>query len=611
MYTEFYGLKEKPFNLTPSPRFLYLSEGHKEALALLKYGVMDRKGFILLTGEVGTGKTTMVRTLLDSLNHTVKYVLLSNPLLSQKDFVNYIALSVFKKKIHFHSKAHFLIVFEPYLKKTLNNHQNFNLIIDEAHKLSFDLLEEIRLLSNMETGDDKLINIFLVGQPELNEKLSDPKCRSLLQRISIRHHIQPLNFEESREYMATRLKVAGAEKGNHIFSKGSLEAIYDFSRGYPREINIIADNALLLGYSRGTKKITPSMVKECYQDLKLSGVAQAKPELERVESDPQQVETELERVESEPELKFEQVETHRSSRVWKWVAVIIFFLAFSVMASSPIGKEIISRLNAIITSTYQAAIANIEATSLSGKNETEREISDITESDRTEIQKAPSRNVENHKIQKQAQVEEPSADTTAEKETEAFDGRQAPIRKIDNNTKAEIEITALEQPVEAETPMQDKKGRPSKIIIVGRGDTLSGLARKIYGKTSDEIIATIKGANPNLRNVNFIKSGGKIVFPQLPEFKKNATFTVHVASYKLYEPALNMYRDLLENGYEVYVLPKDDPQKGKIFRVTVGYFKTQKEAKAYAATIVKEGVSTYANAIEVKSEVRGQRSEVR
>jgi general secretion pathway protein A len=589
MYTEFYGLKEKPFNLTPSPRFLYLSEGHKEALALLKYGVMDRKGFILLTGEVGTGKTTMVRTLLDSLNHTVKYVLLSNPLLSQKDFINYLALSVFKKKIHFHSKAHFLIVFEPYLKKALNNRTNFNLIIDEAHKLSFELLEEIRLLSNMETGEEKLINIFLVGQPELNEKLSDPRCRPLLQRISIRHHIRPLNINETNDYMDTRLKVAGAKKENHIFSKRAVEAIYDSSQGYPREINILADNALLLGYSRGTKKITPSMVKECYEDLKLDTPTRKQNIHETEHRGAGEIETEP-----------EQVETQRSSRAWKWAAVLFFFLAFSVTASIPLGKDIIWRLNALISSTYQAAVAKIGETSLSEKNETKRKTSNTPETGSIEIQKVPSKNIENHKIERKAQIEESSVDMTAEKKPETVEARQAAIRKIKDNRKAEVGNKAVEQPIDTERSIQDKEKRPSKIVIVGSGETLSGLTRKIYGKTTDELITMVKAANPDLKNINFIKSGQKIVFPQLLEIKKNTSFTVHVASYKLYEPALSMYRDLLENGYEVYILPKGDPQNGRIFRVTVGYFKTQKEAKDYAATIVKQGVSTYANPIEVE-----------
>ncbi|MFZ7112050.1 MAG: ExeA family protein, partial [Desulfatiglandales bacterium] len=271
MYTEFFGLKEKPFNLTPSPRFLYLGESHKEALALLTYGVKERKGFILLTGEVGTGKTTMVQALLENLGEGVDYVYLSNPLLSPDDLMNYLASSALKKRTHFKSKSEFILEFEVFLKQCLQQQKNFVLVIDEAQKLSFELLEEIRLLSNMETADEKLINIFLVGQPELNEKLSEQRCRPLLQRISIRHHISPLNLEEIDAYVKTRLSVAGARNGRNIFPGSAIKALHEYSSGYPRMINILADNALLLGYARGKKKISPEMIRECYQDMKLEG----------------------------------------------------------------------------------------------------------------------------------------------------------------------------------------------------------------------------------------------------------------------------------------------------------------------------------------------------
>ena len=222
MYTEFYHLEEKPFNLTPSSRFLYLSENHKEALALLSYGVMERKGFILLTGEVGTGKTTIIQALLANLEKNVQYVHLTNPMMSSEDFIHYLASSVFNKRVHFRSKGDFLLEFEDYLRVCMQHQRNFLLIIDEAQTLSFRLLEEIRLLSNMESGDEKLINIFLVGQPELNEKLCEPRCRALLQRIACRFHIPPLNREETGKYVSTRLKVAGARNGVEVFQKGAV-----------------------------------------------------------------------------------------------------------------------------------------------------------------------------------------------------------------------------------------------------------------------------------------------------------------------------------------------------------------------------------------------------
>ena len=267
MYTEFYNLKEKPFNVTPNTRYLYLGEIHKEAFALLQYGVIERKGFIVLTGEVGTGKTTMINALLESLEDDVRYVYISNPLFSVNDFLEYVAFSAFKRKIHYKTKTDFLIQFESFLKEQIQNQKTFLLIIDEAQKLSVELLEEIRLLSNMETADEKLINIFLIGQPELSETLKRPECRPLLQRINVRYNINTLDLDEVTNYLNTRLEIAGVDDLNKIFTKKAVKEIYRLSKGYPRIINILADNALLAGYSRGEKIITPEIITECYKDL--------------------------------------------------------------------------------------------------------------------------------------------------------------------------------------------------------------------------------------------------------------------------------------------------------------------------------------------------------
>jgi type II secretory pathway predicted ATPase ExeA len=263
MYTAFYDLKEKPFDLSPSPRFLYLGETHKEALAVLTYGVLERKGFVLLTGEVGTGKTTIVHALLAGLDQDVQLVHLSNPLISPREFLDFLARKALGREVPFESKAEFLIAFERFLGGCLQSGRNFLLIIDEAHKLSFELLEEIRLLSNMETAEEKLINIFLVGQPELRERLSHPRCRALFQRITIHYDLRPLDQNSVGEYIRTRLQVAGAKEPEEIFPKSVIKTIYRYSKGYPREINNLSDNVLLLGYVQGNRRITSALVTEC------------------------------------------------------------------------------------------------------------------------------------------------------------------------------------------------------------------------------------------------------------------------------------------------------------------------------------------------------------
>ncbi|MGD9157957.1 MAG: AAA family ATPase [Desulfobacteraceae bacterium] len=268
MYTSFFELNEKPFELTPSSKYLYLGEVHKEALALLTYGVTEKKGFILLTGEVGTGKTTMVHALLSNLDDSVQYVHLSNPLMSPKDFLKYLAYTVLKRRFQFKTKGDLLIWFEKYLKECQQKRINFVLIIDEAQRLSFDMLEEIRLLSNMEVGDEKLLNIFLVGQPEFNTILNQTRNRPLRQRIGISYHIRPLDEKGTGEYVYKRLELAGAKDGRKLFTNDVIKALHLYSNGYPRTINVLGDNLLLLAYSRNTKKLTPEMVKECYEETK-------------------------------------------------------------------------------------------------------------------------------------------------------------------------------------------------------------------------------------------------------------------------------------------------------------------------------------------------------
>ncbi len=313
MYTSFFELNEKPFELTPSSKFLYLGDVHKEALALLTYGVTERKGFILLTGEVGTGKTTMVHALLNNLDDSVQCVHLSNPLLSSKDFLKYLAYSVLKRRFQFKTKGDLLIWFEKYLKECQQKRINFVLIIDEAQKLSFELLEEIRLLSNMENGDEKLLNIFLVGQPEFNSILNESRCRPLRQRIGISYHIRPLDENGTAEYIYKRLDLAGAKDGQKLFNKDVIKALHYYSNGYPRTINVLGDNLLLLAYSRNTKKMTPEMVKECYLETKYEAPQYDIELVDRIDNDINRI-------------------TIKSGR-WKWLAGIatIFFL-FLILA---------------------------------------------------------------------------------------------------------------------------------------------------------------------------------------------------------------------------------------------------------------------------------------
>ncbi|UCF85642.1 MAG: AAA family ATPase [Desulfobacteraceae bacterium] len=267
MYLSHYELKAKPFEMTTDPAFLWVGEKHQQVLSAMTYAIFKNKGLLVLTGDVGTGKTTLIKALVSKLGDDVASARISNPGLDILEFFSFIAIAFQMDRAHYRSKGEFLIDLEEFLQTTRARNKKALLIIDEAHNLSFELLEEIRLLSNMESADEKMINILLVGQMGLNEKLNDPRCRILRQLTQNRLQIGPLDLEDTREYLATRLKIAGAKKGKDIFSTGAIEAIYQYSEGYPRMINRLADSALLLGYSKGEKEITSHLVSQCHEDM--------------------------------------------------------------------------------------------------------------------------------------------------------------------------------------------------------------------------------------------------------------------------------------------------------------------------------------------------------
>ncbi len=266
MYEAYYNLKAMPFQITTDPRFLWLGEKHSEALATLKYGIMENKGFLLLTGDVGTGKTVLINRLVKMIDVAAIIAKIPDPGLSSLDFFKFLAVE-FKMNKKFDSKGAFLINLKNFLHQAYADHRKVLLVIDEAQRLNHELLEQIRLLSNIELQNRKLINIFFVGQPEFNEMLREDRNRAVRQRITVSYHINPLSEAEARKYIAHRLKVAGATR--EIFGQGAIQEIFSFSGGYPRLINIICDHALLTGYTSNLKSIDKNVIKECERELQI------------------------------------------------------------------------------------------------------------------------------------------------------------------------------------------------------------------------------------------------------------------------------------------------------------------------------------------------------
>jgi general secretion pathway protein A len=258
MYQTFYGLKENPFNITPDPNFFFLSHRHQEALSALVYGIKSRKGFIEITGEIGSGKTTLCRCLLSLLDSSVKTALILNPHLSDLQMLRTIVqdFGITSKGLN---KKDLFDAFNRFLLDQLALENNVVLIIDEAQNLKPGLLEQIRMLSNLETTKEKLLQIVLVGQPELRAILARPDLKQLRQRISVRYHLTALSLGETREYIQHRLKVAGLT-GALRFTDEAFEMIFKYSKGIPRLVNIVCDKALLAGYVMQSFEIRKELI---------------------------------------------------------------------------------------------------------------------------------------------------------------------------------------------------------------------------------------------------------------------------------------------------------------------------------------------------------------
>jgi general secretion pathway protein A len=265
MYLNFYGLREVPFGPTPDPKFLYQSARHREALAQLIYGVQERKGFIVLTGEIGTGKTTLLRTLLERIDRETPVAYVHNSALDIDGLLEYM-LQDWGVKSTAATQAQRLFELNEFLIDQHRKGTSPILVVDEAQNLSTATLEAVRLLSNFETTRQKLMQILLVGQPELRDTLNQPELRQLKQRIGLRCHIGPLSPEETRLYIRHRLRVAGADDAG-IFTDAAVQRITDYSRGIPRVINIVCDHCLLSGYADSKRRIEARAVDEAIEYL--------------------------------------------------------------------------------------------------------------------------------------------------------------------------------------------------------------------------------------------------------------------------------------------------------------------------------------------------------
>ena len=268
MYKKFFGLKENPFNVNPDPRYLYLTPNTQEALACLTYGIETRKGFILLTGEVGTGKTTLINKLLEWLHkERVFTAFVFNPRLSVSQFFNFM-MADFGIPCETHQKGQMLLKLNQWLLDRYQAGERAVLVVDEAQNLSPQMLEEIRLLTNLETSTEKLLQIVLAGQPELEQKLNQPQLRQLRQRITLRAKTRQLTLDETQGYIQERMRIAGAENPD-IFSPEAVAAVHRYARGIPRVTNLLCEHALVSSFADQKNPVPGEIVEEVARDFDL------------------------------------------------------------------------------------------------------------------------------------------------------------------------------------------------------------------------------------------------------------------------------------------------------------------------------------------------------
>jgi len=269
MYNEYYKLKESPFSITADPEFFFSSAHHAEAFSHLIYGIKERKGILVVTGEIGTGKTTLCRTLLNRLDEKTKTAFILNPSFSDLQLLK-IILHDFGIEGDFKNKTSCITALNDFLINESSKGNNVVIIIDEAQNLGVKQLEQIRLLSNLETEKEKLLQIVLLGQPELDEKLKLPELRQLNQRVTVRYHLDPLHQNEIKDYIQHRIDIAcGPEKTKITpqFTDEALDAIFEHSNGTPRMVNILCDRALLAGFIEETNKINQAIINKCAEEI--------------------------------------------------------------------------------------------------------------------------------------------------------------------------------------------------------------------------------------------------------------------------------------------------------------------------------------------------------
>jgi type II secretory pathway predicted ATPase ExeA len=538
MYEEFYGLTDEPFNITPNPRFLYLSKKHEGGLEHLLYGIERKRGLIVLTGDVGTGKTTLLNTIVQRIGAKTHIAFLVQSKMSAIDIYKYIFYEFdLKTDINGKTEGDFLVILRDFLVECAKNGENCVLIIDEAHSLSQDVLEQIRLFLNFETYDRKLLQIILAGHPELHEKLNLPESAKLKQRVSISYNLLPLDDTETKGYIEKRLTVSGARKP--IYSDDAIAEVYRCSQGIPRLINIVCDLALFLGYGKKQLVLDRDMILQAEQMLHMKeaqvpGVLSLEHAREQEVQAPRlhpsavnepiqdilaprggrtyldvlsNVQRRLGRVDSPPS---SQAPASGRSFWWPLLGGIAASLALSLIFWGGFLHEPASLKHGadkLVQSVQQLFTASPSAPQSAARLSTGTEHISFQPPDPISPSQATASMQTASSLPVAPQESHTEPTSTEDSLSPQKPGRVASTLAISMPGAASAPSDAVSSPVPPSTP---------RVIVVQAGDTLGEIIRRTYKRLDRRLLTLVQGANPNLTNPSHIEIGQYIVLPNLP-----------------------------------------------------------------------------------------------
>lgn len=578
MYTNYFGFREKPFNITPDPRFFYDNPVYKEAYASLLYGIRERKGFIVLTGEVGTGKTTLLQRLMHNLEATVRFVFFYNTTLTFEELVSF-ACEELGLPVKGLGRLQKIQALNEFLIDQLKKGGTGVLLIDEAQNLGEEVLENLRLLSNLETASEKLLQIVLVGQPELEAKLDQPRLRQLKQRVALWCRLDRLKNREVGPYINHRLRAAGYE-GDEIYSRDAVEQVAYYSKCIPRLINIICDNALLVAYASSVKKVSADIIKEVANDLRLAPEAPPAsvpiPAAKALEVAALKTEAVVEAGNGEEEKPAatpqadEPVELGPRWKpvIWAGLASILLIFSFGVWELGYTNRttEFLSN----VTLKGKDVLGTIEEGVASLKQVAEKSIAGLLPGNSAKVPSPAS----------SEPVMEPQFGTALP----ASEGAVALAKQVEpaplptQINGAQRNQGSLAAPV-AQSPSDAKlnvtKSSKSEPIVIQYGSTISEVVSKHYGGSSNLALDLTKEFNSHIENLNWVLAGQKLRLPPLTRetlLRKQSDGSYHLilASFSKPEASEEFARIVRRKGYQVVITARNVSNGLSLSRVEIG-----------------------------------------